>query len=349
MEYRKFPGTSFEVSALGLGTSPLGGGYFHRDDDEALRVIQEAFDQGVTFFDTSDNYTVGRAETLLGRALRGHRDKVILSSKGAVVFKPLGTMFNLARPVIGPLIRPAREALFKRGRRAIAMTRNRQKQFSFKPADLARAVEGSLRRLNTDYLDIYQLHNPRIAHFRDGDVMEGLARLKQAGKIRYAGIAVLNVEDALAGLEYGSVLDSLQLPINLFEQEAIQEVLPLAKQRGIGVIARSPLAQGILTDRVGHVMADESTWHSPTELAGRKSWAAEWRRRNADDDRSLAQTALRFLLQTDGIATTIFSALRRSELQQNLSALVATPLSDDDYAALSSLETGKVKSAGVRS
>lgn len=336
MEYRKFPGTELHVSVVGLGTSPIGGGYFHRDDDEALRVIQEAFEEGVTFFDTSDNYTMGHAEKLLGRALLGHRDKVVLASKGAVQYKPLGALFNLARPVIGPVIRPAREALFKRGRRAIGLTRNRQKRFSYKPEDLAQAVEGSLRRLNTEYLDIYQLHNPRVADFRDGDVMEGLARLKEAGKIRYAGIAVLNIEDALAGLEYGTMLDSLQLPINLFEQEAIQDVLPVAAQRGIGVIARSPLAQGILTDRVGHVMADESTWHTPVELAGRKTHAADCRRRNAGERRSLAQTALRFLVQTDGIATTIFSVVRRSELRENLGALGATPLSEEEYEVLSS-------------
>ena len=331
MEYRKFADTDLTVSALGLGTSPIGGGYFYRDDGEALRVIQEAFEQGVTFFDTSDNYTLGHAERLLGRALRAYRDKVVIASKGAVQYKPLGVLAAMARPAIGPIIRPAREVLFKRGRRVIGLARNRQKRFSFKPKDLARAVEGSLRRLNTDYLDIYQLHNPRAADFRDGDVLDGLARLKQAGKIRYAGIAVLNVEDALAGLEHGSVLDSLQLPINLFEQEAIQEVLPVAAQRGIGVIARSPLAQGILTDRVGHVMADESAWHTPVELAGRKSLAGDWRRRIAGERRSLAQTALRFLLQTDGIATTIFSAVRRSELRENLGALGAPALSAEEY------------------
>jgi aryl-alcohol dehydrogenase-like predicted oxidoreductase len=193
-------------------------------------------------------------------------------------------------------------------------------------------VEGSLRRLGTDYIDVYQLYNPTVRDLADCEACEVLDRLKAAGKIRHYGITVYDLEDAFAALEHPSI-EVIQLSISLVDQSACASFLARARAQGVGVIAASPLGEGLLTNTVGLTKADESSHHTAEQLELRKARAAEavkWVR----PDRTLAQTALRFVLAQEGVAVAIPSAVSRAQLDENLAALETPALTDEELSQM---------------
>lgn len=320
MKYRAFGNTGLRVSELGLGCSPLGGGLFHRDDRESACVLQQALDAGVNFFDTADNYSLGNSEALIGRAIRGRRDQVVIATKGGARFRSFDRFIFKARPLVRPL-----RGLLRGAGRSMNLARVRRRQYDYSDQYLARAVEGSLRRLGTDYIDLYQIYNPsgsELAKFAFGEILE---RLKAEGKIRHYGVSVNHVQDALIALKLPGVA-SVQLAVSLLDRTPLEQFLPAAKANGIGVIARSPLAQGLLTDTTGETMADRSGHFALEKIAERKAQVEHFHsliRR----DRTLAQVALRFILQLEGVSVVIPSAINGAELSENLGAL-NSPLLD---------------------
>ncbi len=184
------------VSELGFGCSSLGGGLFGPDTSGALDLVARCLEAGITFFDTSDTYSLGNSEKILGRAVRDRRSKVILATKGGGTWNPLDKALLRSRP----LLRPFRKALGG-ARRSIKLAHARRKHYDYSPEHIVRAVEGSLRRLGTDYIDLYQLYNPTVRDLVEFECSEVLDRLKAAGKIRYYGVTAYSLEDALAALE----------------------------------------------------------------------------------------------------------------------------------------------------
>ncbi|HEU4639163.1 MAG TPA: aldo/keto reductase, partial [Candidatus Binatia bacterium] len=165
MKYRILGRTGLRVSAVGLGTMVHAGHFGPMDDSESLSAIETAVGLGVNFIDTSDAYGAGYSETLLGQALRGKRDKVILATKGGNV-------------MVGP----------DRGKR------------NFTPDYIDRVMDESLKRLQTDYVDLYQLHNPTVDVIERGDVWEVLERAKKAGKIRHYGVSINTIEEGIVAV-----------------------------------------------------------------------------------------------------------------------------------------------------
>ena len=155
MQYRTLGRTGLRVSVIGLGTMVHAGHFGPMKDSESLGAIDAALELGVNFIDTSDAYGAGYSETLLGNALKGRRDKVILATKGGNV-------------MVGP----------DRGKR------------NFAPAYIGRVLEESLKRLQTDHVDLYQLHNPTVDVIEHGEVWEVLERAKKEGKIRHYGVSI---------------------------------------------------------------------------------------------------------------------------------------------------------------
>ena len=323
MIYRELGKTGLKVSALGLGGSTLGGGLYFRDESEMLRIIDAACDAGVNFFDTSNSYGRGSSERVIGKGLSRRRDTVVIATKGGMQISRLGGLAMDLRPLLLPL-RP----LLRPFRRKLNVMRDHQKVYTHTPEAMRSHLEGSLRRLRTDYVDLYQFYNITESALQRDDLFDVMMRFKEEGKIRACGLTVIFPDPIFQALRFEE-LESVQFAVSLLDREAARRFLPLAKERDIGVIARSPLAQGFLTAADGHVMGYETSHRTMDYLQTR---AAQGRKLRvlANDHRTMAQTALRYCLQLDGISTTIFSVTSQAELQENLGALESPELTDDE-------------------
>jgi aryl-alcohol dehydrogenase-like predicted oxidoreductase len=234
MDRRAFGQTGLVVSMLGMGCGRLGSAVSHEAERDAEATVERALGKGITFFDTSDVYGRGRAETILGRVLRRSRADVVIATKCGLLRTP-ATAFNALRSS------PARTA--------VGLLKERRGHREYSPAYVERAVEGSLRRLGLDHLDVLLLHSPPRSIVKDGRFMEAFLRLKEAGKVRACGVSVRGgtegVGDALAAIE-STGLDCLELELNVCATDAITTALPAASERGLAVIARQPFASGAL-------------------------------------------------------------------------------------------------------
>jgi aryl-alcohol dehydrogenase-like predicted oxidoreductase len=214
MKYRTLGKTDLRVSIVGLGTMVHAGHFGPMKDSESLEAIETALELGVNFIDTSDAYGAGYGETLLGNALKGKRNKIVLATKGGNV-------------MVGP----------NRGKRI------------FEPDYISRVMDESLRRLQTDYIDLYQLHNPTVDVIERGAVWEVLERAKEAGKIRHYGVSINSMEEGKAAVKDGRA-ETIQVEYNLLAQEPAEAFFSAAQQANVGIIARVPLKRGILTGKL---------------------------------------------------------------------------------------------------
>jgi aryl-alcohol dehydrogenase-like predicted oxidoreductase len=300
MEYRQLGRSGISVSVLGFGTWGLGGeSYGPVDDRVSERALHAALELGVNFYDTADLYGGGHSEEILGRSFARVRDRVVIATKG-------GTL-----PHTG----------FQMPQR-------------FSASHLIAALEGSLRRLGTDSVDLYQLHSPPLDALAEDPVVETLERLREQGKIRCFGISVRSPGDALVAVKRWG-FSVVQVNFNLIDQRAIEDgLLELARTSGTGIIARTPLAFGYLS---GALTGDESF------SAGdhRANWPEDQRRRwaeaparfaalNQGKPRTMAQLALQFCLGQSGVTTTIPGMLTPEEVVENVAVATMPPLSEEE-------------------
>ena len=320
MKYRVLGSTGLKVSEIGMGCAALGGGVYQKNDREAVATLNEALDAGINFFDTASSYSDGHSERLIGRAFPGRRNRVIIASKAGMLYPPavrLAIRFKY-------LLMPVRAFLGP-----IAPSLNRikygNKHGEFSPAHITESLHGSLKRLATDYIDLYQVHNPPPEELQRDDLCEVFEQLKRQGKLRHYGISLTHAEDAAAlGLRHPGAA-AIQVMLNLLDQEAITQCLPLAQARSMAVIARVPLAQGLLTGATGGTKAERITMDR-AQTAARKERVQQFRFL-ATGQRTLAQAALRFVLQTSGVSITLSGMSSRRHLHENLKALEVPPLS----------------------
>jgi aryl-alcohol dehydrogenase-like predicted oxidoreductase len=189
----------------------------------------------------------------------------------------------------------------------------------FSPNYLKKAVEGSLRRLRADYLDLLQLHSPPAEVVERGEWVHALEALKQAGKIRYYGVSCDTVEAGLAALRFPGV-SSLQFVLNLLEPRARDVLLPELKGKGLGGIARECLANGLLAKTAGEI--DLAAYcSSPAERAKREEELAKFRQLAADEGRSVTRLALEYVANTDGVSVTLVGARNTGQLRGLLGQL----------------------------
>lgn len=211
LNYRQLGNTGLKISELSFGTWAIGGSWGKTDDQEALRALDYAIGNGVNFFDTADVYGDGHSEELLAKATRGKHTDIHIATK-----------FCRAGDIHDP------------------------KTYSLET--VTKYCEDSLRRLNREQIDLFQIHCPPMEILKDGQVFGVLDRLKEQGKIRHYGVSVETVEEGLFCLEQPNV-QTLQVIFNLFRQKPIEALLPLAGKRGVGILARVPLASGLLTGK----------------------------------------------------------------------------------------------------
>ena len=328
MQYRPFGRTDLTVSEMGLGCQSLGGGLYRRDDQESIRALQRAHDLGVTFFDVSDHHSLGRSEELVGRALEGRRNRVVITTKAGFHYSPVGTLALRVRGAMRPLGR-----LLRPMKRGLHRFRAGTGRYDFSAAYVTGAVERSLVRLRTDYIDLYQLYKPDAEQLRRGEFYEVLERLKAQGKIRHYGIACQKWEDAMVALEHPGNA-SVQLAINFLEQEAIGVVLPRALERGIAVIARHPRAIGLLTNSHDDIMGDASAYEDQYGRRVRQAHALEFLIRPG---RSLAQAAVAFVLRLPGVVVTLPRATSVAEVEENLGSFSVPPFTGAELERIRSV------------
>jgi len=302
VRYRELGASGLTVSVTGLGCNNFG----RRLDLARTRaVVDAAIDAGITLLDTADVYGIGASEELLGEVLAGRRDQVVLATKFGLRGADMG---------YGP-------AAGARGGRAY----------------IRRAAEASLRRLRTDYLDLYQLHTPD-PHTPVAETLAALTELVAEGKVRYLGhsnFAGWQIADAahVARAARAAPFVSAQNHWSLLERGAEAEVVPAARQFGLGVLPYYPLANGLLTGKVrrgqgppaGSRLADRPDYITAGKLDRVEAliaWAAE-------RGRTVLEAAIGALAAQDGCASVIAGATTPEQVKANAAASDWVPAADD--------------------
>jgi len=306
MNYRRLCKNGPRVPEIGFGGGPLRGlDWGPVDEETARRTVKRALDLGITFFDTADSYGNGRSERIIGRAVAGRRDETILATKG-------GWWYVGGEAYV---------------------------DFSF--VYLYRAAEESLRRLRADWIDVYQIHDPDAETIRRGEIFEAMDRLKQEGKVRWTGVSVDTVEEGLLCLRSGRV-DLLQVYYNILDQRPDPELFDAARRAGVGIVAKAPLARGLLT---GKYRPDSTfpegdfrgRWQQEKRLDTVLHQVARVQEIVGDRSPSLAQTALRFVLGHPAVSTVIPGAKTPEQVEANAAASAMGPLMGEDLDVLKEL------------
>jgi len=239
---------------LGFGCSRLGSASGSIGRRATIRLVHEAVDEGVIVFDTADAYSAGASERLLGAALRGRRAGVVIATKGGYRFRPRSSVEQLARRSVRTVARLAPRPAGPTSAPGSAASTYRSQDFS--PAVLRQRVEASLRRLRTDYIDVYQLHGP---HEVLPDVIDEVSALVDDGKVRRFGVGAESVADARAWAGVDGV-EVVQLPFGVLDPEALDDVFPITRARGVEVWARGVFGGGLLT---AHEVGDSTLQREP--------------------------------------------------------------------------------------
>ncbi|RYG75430.1 aldo/keto reductase [bacterium] len=309
MKQRKLGKDKVQVSEVGLGTWQIGGSWGEVSEDESLAILGEAYDNGVTFFDTANVYGDGRSEELIGRFLKESQKDVFVATK-------LGRGPNFPT--------------------------------DFSDDTLRAHTEASLQRLGVETLDLTQLHCLPTEVLRDGEVFETLRTLQSEGKIQRFGASVESDEEALICLEQDG-LSSLQIIFNIFRQKPSLKVFEAAQKHGVAIIVRLPLASGLLSGKmtkdthfdegdhrnfnqngesfnVGETFAG-LPFEKGVELADTiKPWVPQ--------GLTMAQMSLRWILDFPAVTTIIPGASKSAQVLSNVSASDVAPLSEELHAKL---------------
>lgn len=291
MNYRKLGKTGIDVSEIGFGAWAIGGDAWGPVEDEnSIKAMERAIDLGITFIDTADVYGDGRSESLVAQVLKGRRDKLTVSTKGGLM---------------GHHRDPKQGAVYDR------------------PAKVIEAFNASLRRLETDYIDVYFCHIWWDNDQETDAFLQAFDRLKRDGKVRAVGVSTDGIEHIQHYNRNGG-LDVVQLDYSILNRNPEKEVLPYLQEQQIGVVVRGPLKMGLLTGK----FSTESTF---PEGDIRQNWPKEqWFQeslRHVDGlrplegpEQTLGQLALRFVLSHAAISVAIPGAKTPEQVEQNAGA-----------------------------
>ena len=319
MQYRVLGRTGIRVSVVGFGAWAIGGpstlgelqiGWGEVDDATSVSALETAFDLGIIFFDTANVYGAGHSEELIGKTFQGRRDQIVISSK------------------VGNRVTPENEW---------------EKDFS--PGHIAEAIEGSLKRLRTDYVDIYHLHSPAADFKYTDDVVDALESLKQQGKIRSYGVSLTPLGRGITPGDQGMAIlktgkcDFFQMVYNILEREVEEKLLPACDEQNIGVIARVPLASGFLTGKFTTDVTFPANDHRSNKYPPERARAtvekvAKLRFLTEGGKRTMAQAALQFCLSHPAVSTVIPGAKTPEQARDNAAAADADPLAAEDLARI---------------
>jgi aryl-alcohol dehydrogenase-like predicted oxidoreductase len=309
MNYRILGGTDLKVSEIGLGTFLFGGppklwpkeiGWDGVEDKVSLNILDTCLDLGINFLDTADVYGNGHSEELIGQAIKKRRSQTVICTKGGNRINSKGEWF---------------------------------KDFSQKWINTA--CEASLKRLQTDYIDIYLYHTPLNQIQFIFEEFEVLDKLKTAGKIRSYGVSIDPVRDGLKLIECG-LGDVIETTYNIIEREAEKKLFPAAQIKKVGIIARVPLCTGFLAGK----FTPDVTFEKNDLRSALDQELIQWLIRQTekirnlvtDGTRTFAQLALQFCLSNPAVSVVISGAKKIKQLSENAKASELKPLSRKDLA-----------------
>ncbi len=321
MKYRKLGNTGMNVSEVSFGTWAIGGAWGKTNDQESLKALDYAIDQGVNFFDTADVYGDGHSEELLAKATKGKEDEIFIATK----FCRSGDIAS-------------------------------KENYSYEA--VRTYCEASLKRLNREALDLYQIHCPPTDILKDGAVFEVLDRLQAEGKIKNYGVSVETVEEGLLCLVNENV-KTLQVIFNIFRQKPLEILLPEAYKKDVGILVRLPLASGLLTGKFtkDHIFEEDDhrkfnengeSFNVGETFAGlgfakgvglseQLKWISEGRN-------SMATAALRWILDQKEISCIIPGFRNIEQIDENLKALNEKRFTDIELNKISRFYIENVES-----
>jgi len=305
MDYRRLGRTGWRVSEISFGAWAVGGAWGSVDDRDSLAALHRAIDLGVNFIDTADVYGDGRSERLVARLKKERRETLYVATKA--------------------------------GRRLSPHTAD-----GYNGTNLKRFVDDSLGNLATDGLDLLQLHCPPAEVYYRPEVFGALDDLVRAGKIHYYGVSVEKVEEALKAIEYPGV-QTVQIIFNIFRQRPSELFFREAKRRQVGVLARVPLASGLLTGKLTRASTFASDDHRNFNRHGEAFDvgetfsgvdyetgldAVDQLRSLVPSGATMTQLALRWILMFDAVTCAIPGAKRAAQVEENVHSVDLPPLSD---------------------
>ena len=323
MEYRTLGKTGFAVSSISLGTWQVGGRWGSEfDSKNAEQILQVAVDNGINFIDTADVYSGGESEKAIGRFLKTRKEKIYVATK------------------CGRQITPHINE-------------------GYQPSILKKYVEDSLRRLQLETIDLIQLHCPPTQVYYRPEIFGLFDTLKKEGKIQHLGVSVEKVEEALKAIEFDNVT-TVQIIFNMFRQRPTSLFFSEARKKNIVIIARVPLASGLLSgkfsyetdfqpgdhrffNRKGEAFDKGETFSGIDYSIGLQ--AVEELRKIFPADSNLAANALRWIMQFDEISTIIPGASQPSQVMNNMQALQQGPLRHEEVQQVQSVYEKFIKPA----
>lgn len=319
MNYRQFGNTELKVSEVSFGTWAIGGDWGTSRDEDGLKGLALAMEQGVNFFDTADVYGSGHAEELLAKATKGKADSIHIATK----FCRFGDIHDPEN-----------------------YTEQKVREY----------CEQSLKRLQRERIDLYQIHCPPIEIMRDGSIFTVLDKLKQEGKIRHYGVSVETIEEGLLCMKSPGV-KALQVIFNLFRQQPAEILLPQAQAKGVGILVRLPLASGLLTGKFKENSTFQANDHrnfnangeqfnvgetfaglpfvKGVELARELEWIADGRD-------NMARASMRWILDHPAVTCVIPGFKNEAQVEDNLATLNVPSFTAEEMDRLSAFYKNQV-------
>ena len=293
MEKRKLGRTGLEVSVVGFGAMTIGGVFGPVDDNESLRALNTAVDEGINFIDTSDAYGTGHSEEVIAKFLkeRSDRDRILIGTKG--------------------------------GNNMVA------RQLNFTPAYIQNCVESSLKRLGMETIDLYLLHNPTLDNIKNEDSFDLLDSFVEQGKIKHWGVSVNTVPECEGTLTNGRPA-VMQMEYNFLERDP-EAVFEKANAAGIGIISRVPFKRGFFTGRfkAGHNFAEgdiRARLLTPENMIKFKARLDKLQEIADETGMSTAELALRFCISNNNVATVATGTRTAEQAGQNAAFGSALPV-----------------------
>jgi aryl-alcohol dehydrogenase-like predicted oxidoreductase len=320
MQYRTLGRTGWNVSAISFGSWAIGGTWGTVQDDESLAALNRAVDLGVNFFDTADVYGDGHSEKLLARLKRERHEEIIIATKAGRRLNP-----HIAE--------------------------------GYNKANLTAFVERSLMNLGCEAIDLLQLHCPPPPVYYMPETFAALDDLVKAGKLRYYGVSVEKVEEALKAIEFPNV-QSVQIIFNIFRQRPAVLFFKEAARKKVGILARVPLSSGMLTGKLtprSQFSADDHrnfNRHGESFDRGETFSGVDYDeglafveelRRLVPEGMTMAQFALRWILMFDEVTCAIPGAKRPAQAEENIQAASLPPISATTMALVEELYEQRIK------
>ncbi|MCJ8167411.1 aldo/keto reductase [Pontibacter sp. E15-1] len=321
MQYRKLGKTGFEVSEVSLGTWQVGGRWGeHFSEQTAERIINEAIDAGVNFIDTADVYSDGESEAAVARVVKSRSENVYIATKCGRQIQPHTPEGYTAQRLIG-------------------------------------YVEDSLRNMKTDTIDLIQLHCPPTEIYNRPEIFEAFERLQEQGKIRNLGVSVELVDEALMAMKYPNVA-TVQIIYNMFRLKPSEAFFAKATQNNVGIIARVPLASGLLTGKMSQDTTFSAEDHRNFNRNGEAFdkgetfsgveydlglEAVEALKKLFPGDSPLAAWAIRWVLMARAVSTVIPGASKPEQVASNIKASELPALSAEQMQGVEAIYDQYIK------